>query len=153
MSCQGRSFRRAPGAWASCALWAVMALVAAAGAARLGAQEKKPTVSKAWIKLPAAGETTAHAFAVVENPTMYDFYVLSATADVAGAVEIRRAGKDGPVAEVTVPAYGELSMDQKGVHLLLKDLKKPLAENDKVALTLVTEAGSKLEAEATVRKD
>jgi copper(I)-binding protein len=120
---------------------------------RVVAQEKKPSVSSAWVKLPVAGDTTAHAFAVVENPTMYDFYVLSATTDVAGRVEIRRAGKDGALSDVTVPAYGSLTMDQKGVHLLLHDLKKPLNENDKVSLTLVTEVGSKLDVVAVVKKD
>jgi hypothetical protein len=130
-----------------------LAALPEAGAARLAAQEKPPAISSAWVRLPAAGETTAHAFAVVENPTMYDFYVLSATCDVAGAVEIRRAGKDEAVREVTVPAYGALKMDQQGVHLVLKDLKKPLGENDKVSLTLVTEIGTKLTVEAAVKKD
>jgi copper(I)-binding protein len=54
---------------------------------------------------------------------------------------------------VTVPAYGALEMDAKGVHLLLKDLKKPLAEGDKVNLTVVTELGVKLNVQATVKKE
>lgn len=147
MWCLGRS--------ASRIIAGVSAVVLIAGGhwSDLVAQEKKPEVSSAWVKLPATGEVTAHAFAVVENPTMYDFYVVSATADVAGSVEIRRAGKDGALGEVTVPAYGALNMDQKGVHLVLKDLKKPLSEHDKVSLTLVTEVGTKLTAEAVVKKD
>ena len=132
---------------------AIVVIAAGAGLPRLVAQEKKPEISSAWVKLPAAGETAAHAYAIVENPTMYDFYVVSATADVAGSIEIRRAGKDGPVTEVTVPAYGQLSMNQQGVHLVLKDLKKPLAESDKVSLTLVTEVGTKLTVDAVVKKD
>ena len=142
------------GASQAVAVGAVVSLVwGGVAPIELAAQEKQPSVSSGWVKLPAAGETTAHAFAVVENPTMYDFYVLSAAADVAGSVEIRRAGKDGAVDEVAVPAYGLLNMDQKGVHLLLKDLKKPLNENDKVSLTLVTEVGTKLSVEAVVKKD
>lgn len=137
--------------WVAGAIAAVITVAVSAPAR--GAQEPKASVSSGRIALPASGETTAHAFLVVENPTMYDFYVVSATTDVAGAVEIRRAGKDVPVSEATVPAYGQLKMDQKGVHLLLKDLKKPLNENDKVEITVVTEVGTKLSVEAVVKKE
>lgn len=117
------------------------------------AQEKNPSVSSGWVKLPAAGATSTDAYATVENPTMYAFYVLSATSDAAGSVEIRQPGKDAPLDEVTVPAYGTLDMDPKGIHLVLKDLKKPLAEGDKVNLTVVTELGLKLNVQATVKKE
>jgi hypothetical protein len=84
---------------------------------------------------------------------MYAFYLLSASSDAAGTVELRQTGKDAALEEVTVPAYGSLDMDPKGIHLLLKDLKKPLAEGDKVTLTVVTELGVKLNVQATVKKE
>lgn len=124
-----------------------------APSARATAQEKNPSVSSGWVKLPAAGATSTDAYATVENPTMYAIYVLSATSDAAGSVEIRQPGKDAPLDEVTVPAYGTLDMDPKGLHLVLKDLKKPLKEGDKVNLTVVTEVGLKLNIEATVKKE
>ena len=120
---------------------------------RLAAQEKQGSVSSWWVKLPAAGATSTEAYATVENPTMYAFYVLSATSDVAGSVELRQTGKDAALEEVTVPAYGSLAMDAKGIHLLLKDLKKPLAEGDTVNLTVVTELGTRLSVQATVKKE
>lgn len=120
----------------------------------VSAQEKVPAVSDAWVQAPAAGATSAVAFATVENPTMYDFYVVSVAADAAGKVELRQGGTaaSAVVKEVTVPAYGSLYMDAKGVHVMLSDLKKPLNEGDKVTLTLTTELGVKLEVAATVKK-
>lgn len=134
---------------------AIVACVMAGGlrAESLAAQQKDPSVSSGWVKLPAAGATSTEAYATVENPTMYAFYLLSASSDAAGTVELRQTGKDAALEEVTVPAYGSLDMDPKGIHLLLKDLKKPLAEGDKVTLTVVTELGVKLNVQATVKKE
>src|SRR5262245_10156198 len=92
-----------------------LAILAALGAVertvvRVAAQEKQPSVSSGWVKTPASGATSTEAYATVENPTMYAFYLLSATSDVAGTVELRQAGKDAALEEVTVPAYGTLDM-------------------------------------------
>ena len=130
----------------------LMVLVASL-ATRVASQEKQGSLSSGWVKLPAAGATSTEAYATVENPTMYAFYVLSATSDVAGTVELRQTGKDAALEEVTVPAYGSLAMDTKGIHLLLKDLKKPLAEGDTVNITVVTELGARLSVQATVKKE
>jgi copper(I)-binding protein len=123
---------------------------AAAGAA---AQRKQVSVASAWVKLPAAGASATEAYATIENPTMYDFYVKTAASDAAGSVELRQTGKEAALDNVAIAAYETLAMDAKGVHLLLKELKKPLAEGDKVELTLVNEAGVTLTVQATVRKD
>ena len=114
--------------------------------------------SGGWVKLPAPGETTATAFADVQNPTMYDVYFTSATADVAGKVEYREMGPGGVAKPdalkfITVPAYGSLSLEPKGVHLLLLDLKRPLKEGDTVALTLTTGDGVALKVAAVVKKE
>jgi copper(I)-binding protein len=133
-------------------------LVVAGGPTLKAAQSKEPSAASGWVKLPAPGETTATAFVEVENPTMYAIYLLSASADVAGKVEIREVDKDGKtkpeaVTEVTVPAYGSVAMHPKGVHLVLSDLKKPLNEGDTVSLTVTTENGTKLQVAAPVKKE
>ena len=130
-----------------------LVVVVASLATEVASQEKQGSVSSGWVKLPAAGATSTEAYATVENPTMYAFYVLSATSDVAGTVELRQTGKEAALEEVTVPAYGSLAMDTKGIHLLLKDLKKPLAEGDTVNITVVTELGARLSVQATVKKE
>src|SRR3990172_7622836 len=58
-------------------------------------QTPEVSASGAWVKLPAPGETRTTAFLDIENPTMYDVYLTSATADVAGKAEYREAGPGG----------------------------------------------------------
>jgi copper(I)-binding protein len=134
---------------------AVAALAALLSVVGVGAgqQGQAPKASSGWVKLPAAGATSTDAYVAVENPGMYAIYLLTASSDVAGSVEIRETGKDAALEEVTVPAYGSIDMNAKGVHLLLKDLKKPLAEGDKVSITVVTELGIKLPVDAVVKKE
>ena len=131
----------------------MVGLVAILSGVGVHAGQQAPKASSGWVKLPAAGATSTEAYVAVENPGMYAIYLLTASSDVAGSVEIRQTGKDAALEEVTVPAYGSIDMDAKGVHLLLKDLKKPLAENDKVSLTVVTELGIKLQVDAVVKKE
>lgn len=119
--------------------------------AGVSAQQKDPSVSSGWVRLPADGATSAMAYVAVENPTMYAFSLTKASSDVAGSVELRQTAKDVVLDFVTVPAYGSLDMDAEGVHLLLKNLKKPLAAGDKISLTVVTEIGV-MSVEATVKK-
>ena len=127
-------------------------------AATAGAQPKEPSALSGWVKLPADGATSTTAFVSVDNPTMYAIYLLSASSDAAGKVEMREMDKDGaekrePTTEVTVPAYGGVDMEPKGLHLVLSDLKRPLKEGDTVWLSVVTEAGTKLDVAAPVKKE
>lgn len=108
-----------------------------------------------WVRMPAAGDAGAPAFVVVENPTMYDVYLVSAASEAAGAVEFRDAGgKPGTpavVKEVTVPAYGQLEMTAEGVHLWLGALKRPLAPGDALTITLTTDSGASLSIPVVVK--
>ncbi len=132
---------------------AVVILVLACGGpvAHVSAQQKEPSVSSGWVRLPADAATSTRAYAVFENPTAYAFYLQKASSDMAASVELRQTAKDIALDFVMVPAYGSLDMDAEGVHLLLKNLKKPLAAGDKVGLTFVTDIGE-LTVEATVKK-
>jgi copper(I)-binding protein len=137
---------------------AAVVLGVVARADLISGQKPELAASGGWVKLPAPGEATTTAFAEVENATMYDVYLTSATADAAGKVEYRETGPGGvtkPEAPkfVTVPAYGSLSLEPKGVHLLLIDLKRPLKEGDMVSLTLTTDGGVALKVAAVVRKE
>jgi periplasmic copper chaperone A len=139
-------------------VWVRSAVVAmfmsvSAGAIVVAAQAPdKVSASEGWIKTPAAGATTAMAFVEIENPTQYDVYLTSGTTDVAGKVEFRDASKGAQAQEFLIaPAYGSLSMDQKGVYVMLMDLKRPLKEGDKVSLTLANQDGLKLQVAAAVR--
>jgi copper(I)-binding protein len=126
-----------------------------AGSAFAAGLQKSVEATSAWVKTPAAGETTATAFVEIDNPTMYDVYLMSATADVAGKVEFRdkAANPQGEVRKtVNVPAFGSIAMEPAGLYMLLTELKRPLKDGDTVALTLTTDGGTMLEVSAPVRK-
>ena len=131
------------------AIGIIMTFVAAS------AQAQEPTAKEGWVQLPESGETSAKAFALVKNPGMYDVYLVSASSDVAGKVEFRRAGdsETKAVGELTVPAYGKLSMGPDGVHVVLVDLKHSLKADESVSITLTTDSNVKIRIKATVRKE
>jgi copper(I)-binding protein len=134
---------------------AVLAVCAMALVAAVSAQ-KAVTVSKAWVKAPASGETGAAAFVTVENPGMYDIYVVSASTDAAGTVQLRAPGSAGAppasIKEAVVPAYDSLEMKPTGPHLWLTGLKRPLKAGDAITLVLMTDGGLALEVKADVRE-
>ena len=131
----------------------VLGLVVASAAA---SGQTAPSAVSAWVAEPAAGATWASAYVELKNPGMYDIFVVSATADVAGSVELRAAATGGAepavVSEFTVPAYGSTDAAASAPHLRLVGLTKPLAAGDTVALVLRTDGGVTLRVSASVRK-
>ena len=117
------------------------------------ARQKTISAGAAWVKLPADGDSTA-AFVTIENPTMYDVYVVSASSTVAGAITFRQgAGATAKeLKELVVPAFGTLEMTPEGAHLWLSKLKKPLADKDTVEIALSTDGNAAIEVKAVVRK-
>lgn len=119
------------------------------------AAQKAVAASDAWIRLPAPGATAAPAFVVIDNPTMYDVYLLSATAEVAEAVQFREAGRDGQdgsvIKELTAPAYGTIDLKPGGTHLLLIGLKRVLKAGDTIPITITTETNA-ITVNATVKE-
>ena len=112
------------------------------------------SVASAWIEAPAAGATEAAAYVSIENPTMYDVYIMSATTDAAGAVELREPDGHGgtrPASSVTASAYGSVEMGAAGPHLLLKNLTRHLSACDTDIITLATDGGERLTVTATVK--
>jgi copper(I)-binding protein len=105
-----------------------------------------PTAADATVVV-AGG--TASVYLVVNNPTMYDIYVVSATSDAAGKIEIYTGDK--PVNDLTVSSYGALELKAGGSFLRLTELKRELKAGDSVKVTLMTDAGISILAVATVK--
>jgi periplasmic copper chaperone A len=124
-------------------------------ASAVSAQPPPPSAVSAWVQAPAAGATTAVAYVAINNPTMYDIYITSASADLAGKVEFRagaaRGAEPAVVAEFPVPAYGSTAAEPTAPHLRLVDLKKPLAAGDTVQLTIITDGGVSMKVSAPVK--
>lgn len=106
------------------------------------------TASDAWIPESTAGNTAA-AYLSISNPTMYDIYVVSATSDAAGKVELRDGDKT--VKDITVPSYGSSELKAGGPHLMLMDVKRALKAGDNVTLTLMTDVGITVVTTAVVK--
>ncbi len=140
---------------ASIAALLLLAAVATVARPIAMAQGKEPSAVAAWLAAPAAGATSAAAYVEINNPGMYDIFIVKATADGAGKVELRAAASGGAeaamVTEYPVPAFGSTSAAVGQPHLRLMELTKPLKAGDTVNLTLTTEAGIVLKVSAPVR--
>ena len=105
------------------------------------------TASDAWFAAAADG---AAAYLTIENPTMYDIYVTSASSDAAARVELLEKGK--VVKNLTVPAYSSLELKPDGPYLRLLDLKKPLEVGATVNLSIETDGGITVKVSGPVKK-
>lgn len=135
----------------------VFAMVAGARPATLNAQTS-PSLSGAWVREPVPGRDVTAAYVVVENPGATELRIVSASADVAGTVEMHEMVRNGdmmkmsPVKSITVPAKGKVELKPGGLHLMLFSLKKPLKDGDSVEVALTTDAGATVKTKAAVKK-
>ncbi len=109
--------------------------------------------SSAWVQVPAAGATSTSAFLVIENPTMYDVYVVGVASPAAGGAEMVRGDDAMPVKELAVPSFGQVELKPGDVHVVLKDLKRALAAGDEVELILTSDGGESVKVSAAVRQE
>ena len=108
--------------------------------------QKDPTASDAWAQV--SGDT-ATVYATVNNPTMYDVYLVSGKSDAAAKVELLDGEK--VVTSLTVPAYGSLELKADGPRVRLSGLKGQFKAGDQVKLTLETDGGIAIAIAAVVR--
>ncbi len=128
-------------------------VTAVVAATVLTAAQAAPSASEAWVAEPPAGATATDAYVVVDNPTMYEVWVVSVATDAAGGAEIVEGPADAArsVKELSVPAYGRAELKPGAVRIRLKGLKRPLKAGDAVALTLTTDGGVAIKVSATVK--
>jgi copper(I)-binding protein len=130
----------------------VLHVASAPATSRLAPEQRPINASDGWVKVEP--NATASAFVVIENPTMYDVYIVKATADVADEVAFRDSSPPGDpqdLKEAIAPAYGQLEMKADGVHLVLSKLKQTLRVGDAVLITLTTDGGITLQVATRVR--
>jgi copper(I)-binding protein len=105
-----------------------------------------PTASDATV---VTADATAAVYMTINNPTMYDIYVMSATSDVAGKVALYSGDK--PVQSLTVAAYGALELKAGGMFLRLSDVKRALKAGESITVTMMTDGGVTIVATAVVK--
>ena len=133
---------------------AALIILTLIGSSPLKAAQKAPSASDGWIKVSAADAAAATAFAIIDNPTMYDVYLVSASSEIAAEISFADAAPaagTATVTEVAAPAYSKVELKPDGVHLVLKGLKRRLAAGESVPLTLVTDAGVTISVAAIVK--
>ena len=108
--------------------------------------QKDPTASDTWAQVSAE---TVLVYATVNNPTMYDVYLVSGKTDAAGKVELLDGDK--VVTALTVPAYGFLELKADGPRVRLSGVKSQLKAGDELKLTLETDGGVPIAIAAVVK--
>ena len=118
------------------------------------ASQAQPSASEAWVAAPAAGATSAVGYVSIDNPTMYEIYVVGVSSEAAGSVEIVQGTPEAPtvVKELAVASFGGVALKPGGMFLRLSGLKKPLAAGDQVPLVLTTDSGVTMKVTAEVRR-
>jgi copper(I)-binding protein len=122
------------------------------------AQDAKPVhVEQPWARATPPGAKVAGAFATIENHGATPDRLVSATAEIAGRVEIHEmAVTDGvmtmrPLADgLPVPADGSVELKPGSYHLMLMDLAGPLKDGEHIAGTLTFEKAGTVPVEFVV---
>jgi len=115
---------------------AVVSLLAACAPAAGGELQ----VSDVWARPGLAGGNSAVYF-VIENGTDSNDILLSASSDIAGAVEMHMTSMEGdnmqmmPQQEVPIQV-GKTEFQPGGLHVMLIDLNQDLSPGDSFSLTL-----------------
>lgn len=123
-----------------------------AAAAMLAALSSSPThaqvsVEAPWVRATVPGQKATGAFMTLRSSQ--DARFVEARSPVAGVVEIHEMKHDGgmmrmsAIASLPLPAGRHVDLKPGGYHVMLMDLKRPIADGDAVPLTLVFEGADR----------
>lgn len=115
-------------------------------------------VADAWTNATPPGAAVGVGYVTIRNEGGVPARLVGGETAVAERVEIHSMSMEGgvmsmrPVAGgVEVPSAGAVELKPGGMHLMLIGLKRPFAEGQSVALTLIFEGGMRVEATLAVR--
>ncbi|HTU67431.1 MAG TPA: copper chaperone PCu(A)C [Steroidobacteraceae bacterium] len=141
------------------------ALVADVTAGDIKAASVKPadtrvgaiTVHDAWTRPTAAGMPMGVAYFTLVNHGNVADAVVAASTPLAASVEMHQTTVvDGmmrmrPLPEIALPARGTVAVAPNGIHLMLVDLKAPLAAGTQVPLVLQFRHAGRVEIRLAVQ--
>jgi copper(I)-binding protein len=111
-----------------------------------------------WVRLVPPGVPNTAAYLGLRNYGGEELWIVGGSSPVAEVTELHEHASDGAgvmrmrkVSGIPVPAGGAVELQPRGLHVMLIGLHAPLAENEHVPITLVTESGQTLRFEARVR--
>ena len=98
-------------------------------------------VDHAYIRATVPGQQVAGGFMKIENKGIAD-QLLSASSPAAGEVQLHEMAMEGSVmkmrqvTDIPVPAGGSVELKPGGLHLMLMNIKAPLAAGESVLVKL-----------------
>ncbi len=114
------------------------------------------TVEHPWSRATPPGSKIGVGFMLLKNAGGVAERVVGAASPVAGRVEMHVTTREGDVMRMRqvesleIPAGGSFELKPGGTHLMLMGLRRPLAQGERVPLTLKLENGGALQVELTV---
>ena len=115
--------------------------------------------SNAWVRATPPNAKVAGGFVEIRNAGKSADRLVSASSDVAERVEIHEMKMAGEVMQMrqlteglAIPAGQSVQLKPGSYHLMLMAPKKPIAEGQKVTITLVFEKAGKRAVEFTAAK-
>ena len=117
---------------------AALLLAGAAGAAHAG----DIALEHPWSRATPAGAPVAAGYVTLKNSSAAADKLVSATADVAGKVEVHEMAMDNGVMKmrqipgIEIPAGQTLALKPGSYHVMLMDLKQQVKDGDTVPITL-----------------
>ncbi|MBF0326812.1 copper chaperone PCu(A)C [Magnetospirillum moscoviense] len=113
-------------------------------------------ISGAFLRASPKVANAGAGFLTIKNATGQDDRLIGAQADISKTVELHTHIKDGeilrmrPVESIAVPAGGVAELKPGADHVMFINLTKPLAEGQKVPVTLVFEKAGKKQVDMPV---
>lgn len=111
-----------------------------------------------YVRMAPPGAMATGAFMVLKNAGDKDVKLVKAGSSASKVTELHTHINEGgvmkmrPVPAIDIKAKGEAVLQPGGLHVMLIDLKEPMKEGDKVAITLQFDDGSSKQVDAPVKK-
>jgi copper(I)-binding protein len=109
-------------------------------------------ISRAWSRATPGGAKVGGGFLTVENKGTAPDRLIGGAADVASKVEVHEMSMNNGVMTMrplekglTIDPGKTVKLAPGGYHLMLMDLKNPLKQGDKLAITLEFEKAGKVQ--------
>ncbi|WP_038051361.1 copper chaperone PCu(A)C [Thioalkalivibrio sp. ALJ1] len=112
-----------------------------------------------WVRLMPSGMPSTAAYMTLRNTTDEDIEIVSGSSPVAAVTELHDHEEDEAgvmrmreVEAIIIPAKRSVSLEPGGLHVMLIDLKEPLAEGQEVRVKLHTRTGELFTVKAEVKR-
>jgi hypothetical protein len=111
-----------------------------------------------YVRMAPPGAMATGAFMVLKNNGDKDVKLVKAANPASKLTELHTHINEGgvmkmrPVAAIDIKAKGEALLQPGGLHVMLIDLKEPMKDGEKIAITLGFDDGSSKEISAPVRR-